>query len=59
MSEKEYAKKLIDFVPDDKVDEVVEYLTSVSGEENDDEKFRVVAGHILEKYRGAFEELAK
>ena len=59
MSEKEYVKSMIDLVPEEKLGEVIEYLMSVSDGENDEEKFRIVSGHILEKYRKAFEELAK
>ena len=59
MSETEYAKSLIDTVPEDKLGEVIDYLTDISGDENDELKFRLVSEHILEKYRKAFEELAK
>ena len=59
MSEAEYAKKLIDVIPEDKLGEVIEYMTSVAGEENGEATFELVSAHILEKYRGAFEELAK
>ena len=44
MSEKEYAKSIIDIIPDEYMDEVISDL---------------VSKHILEKYHKAFEELAK
>ena len=59
MSETEYAKKLIDLIPEDKLGEVIEHLTSIAGEEADEKTFELVSAHILEKYRAAFEELAK
>lgn len=59
MSEKEYAKSLIDIIPEKYIDEVIGYLLSLSDGENDDDKFELVSKHILEKYHKAFEELAK
>lgn len=59
MSEKDYAKSIIDIIPEENMDEVIEYLLNFSVGKNDDEKFGLVSKHILEKYRKAFEELAK
>ena len=59
MSEAEYAKKLIDVIPEEKLGEVIDYIMNVSDGENDDLKFEIVSEHILEKYRAAFEEFAK
>lgn len=59
MSEKEYAKSIIDIIPEENMDEVIEYLLSISDGKNDDEKFELISKHILEKYHKAFEELAK
>lgn len=59
MSEKDYAKSIIDIIPEEYMDEVIGYLLSFSDENNDDEKFELVSKHILKKYHKAFEELAK
>ncbi|MBQ7501037.1 MAG: hypothetical protein IJT91_09100 [Clostridia bacterium] len=59
MSDKEYVKKIIDIVPDDKIGKVIEFLMNISDEKYDEEKFQLVSKHILEKYHKAFEELAK
>jgi hypothetical protein len=59
MSEREYAKSIIDIIPEECLGDVIEYLMNVSEEEYDEEKFELVSKHILEKYRKAFEELAK
>ena len=59
MSDKEYVKKIIDIVPDDKIGQVIEFLMNISDEKYDEEKFELVSRHILEKYHKAFEELAK
>ena len=59
MSEKEYAKNIIDILPEEKIGEVVEYLLNISEGEDEEIRFNLVSEHILEKYRKAFEELAK
>ena len=59
MSEKEYAKSVIDIIPEEHLGEVIEYMMNISDDEFDEEKFELVSKHILEKYRKAFEELAK
>ena len=59
MSEREYAKSILEVIPEEKLGEVIEYMMSISDEEFDEKKFELVSGHILEKYRKAFEELAK
>ena len=59
MSEKEYAKSIIDIIPEEYLDEVIGYLLSLSDGNSDEEKFELVSKHILEKYHKAFEELAK
>lgn len=59
MSEAEYAKKLIDVIPEDKLGDVIDHITAAAGKENGEKTFELVSAHILEKYRAAFEELAK
>lgn len=59
MSEREYAKSIIDIIPEEQLNNVIEYLMNISGEEYDEEKFKLVTTHILDKYHKAFEELAK
>ena len=59
MSEREYVKSIIDVLPEDKLGELIEYLMDISDEKFDEEKFRLVSQYILDKYRKAFEELAK
>ncbi len=59
MSEKDYAKSIIDIIPEKYMDEVIRFLLSLPEGNNDDEKFDLVSKHILEKYHKAFEELAK
>ncbi|MBQ1658620.1 MAG: hypothetical protein II059_02120 [Clostridia bacterium] len=59
MSERDYAKSIIDIIPDEHLDEVIEYLLKLSDSENDEKKFELISQHILEKYHKAFEELAK
>ena len=59
MSDREYVKSLIDAVPEERLGEVVDLIMNISGDENEELKFRIVSEYILEKYRRAFEELAK
>ena len=59
MSEKDYAKGIIDCLPEERMDDVIAFLLNQSDEANDNEKFEVISKHILEKYHKAFEELAK
>ncbi|MEE3402639.1 MAG: hypothetical protein VZR73_00980 [Acutalibacteraceae bacterium] len=59
MSERDYAKSIIDIVPEDRLGEVIEYMLNLSDEKYDEEKFKIISKHILEKYHKAFEELAK
>ena len=59
MSEREYVKSIIDIIPEDQLNNVINYLMSISDEEYDEEKFELVTKHILNKYHKAFEELAK
>ena len=59
MSEKEYAKEILDIVPEEKMCDVIEYLMSLSDETYDRKKFDLVSRHLLQQYRKAFEELAK
>jgi len=59
MSEKEYAKSIIDIIPEEYMDEVIKFLLSLPEGNNNEEKFELVSKHILEKYHKAFEELAK
>ncbi len=59
MSEREYAKSIIDIIPEEYMDEVIRFLLSLPESNNDEEKFKLVSKHILEKYHKAFEELAK
>lgn len=59
VSERDYAKSIIDTIPEEYMDEVIEYLLSLSDGKNNDEKFELVSRYILEKYHKAFEELAK
>ena len=58
MSERDYAKSIIDIIPEEYLDEVIGYLLSLSDGNSDEEKFELVSKHILEKYHKAFEELA-
>ena len=59
MSERDYAKSIIDILPEEALSDLIEYMMNVSDEEYDEEKFKLVAKHILDKYHKAFEELAK
>ncbi len=59
MSEREYAKSIIDIIPEEQLSNVIEYMMNISDEEYDEEKFKLVSEHILNKYHKAFEELAK
>ena len=59
MSERDYAKSIIDILPEEALSDLIEYMMNVSDEEYDEEKFELVARHILDKYHKAFEELAK
>lgn len=59
MSEREYAKSIIDIISEEYMDEVIRFLLSLPESNNDEEKFKLVSKHILEKYHKAFEELAK
>ena len=59
MSEREYAKSIIDIIPEEHLNEVIEYMLNLPDSEYNEEKFELVSKHILEKYRKAFEELAK
>lgn len=59
MSERDYAKSIIDIIPEDRLGEVIEYMLNLSDEKYDEEKFKIISKHILEKYHKAFEELAK
>lgn len=59
MSDREYIKNLVDIIPKERLSEVIEYLMTFSDGESDEEKFELVSKHILDKYRKAFEELAK
>ncbi len=59
MSDRDYLKSLIDALPEDKLDEAVSRVISISDEEFDEAKFKIVSAYILEKYHKAFEELAK
>ena len=53
MSERDYQKNL------GNLGEVIEYMLNLSDEKYDEEKFKIISKHILEKYHKAFEELAK
>ena len=59
MSERDYAKSIIEIIPEERLGDVIEYMLSIESSEYDDEKFELVSKHILEKYHKAFEELAK
>ena len=59
MSERDYAKSIIDIIPEEHLGEVIEYMLRLSDSEYDEEKFKLVSKHILTKYHKAFEELAK
>ena len=59
MSERDYAKSIIDIIPEEHLREVIEYMLNLSDEKYDEEKFKIISKHILEKYHKAFEELAK
>lgn len=59
MSEREYAKSIIDIIPDEQLGDVIEYLINSTDESRDEEKFKLVSAHVLNKYHKAFEELAK
>ena len=59
MSEAEYAKKLIDVIPEEKLGAIIDDLMDAANREDDEKTFELVSAHILEKYRAAFEELAK
>ena len=59
MSEREYAKSIIDIIPEEQLSNVIEYMMNISDEEYDEEKFKLVSEHILNKYHKTFEELAK
>ena len=38
MSEREYAKSIIDIIPEEQLSSVIEYMLSISSEEYDEEK---------------------
>ena len=61
MSEREKAEKLIREIPESEMKKVVDVLTKInnSNKTSENESFDTVAKEILEKYRYAFEELAK
>ncbi len=59
MSERDYAKSIIDIIPEERLGDVIEYMLSIESSGYDEEKFELVSKHILEKYHKAFEELAK
>ena len=61
MSEREKAEKLIREIPESEMKKVVDVLTKInnSNKTSENESFYTVAKEILEKYRYAFEELAK
>ena len=59
MSEREYAKSIIDIVSDEQLSDVIEYLINKTDENRNEEKFKLVSAHVLDKYHKAFEELAK
>ncbi len=59
MSERDYAKSIIDIIPEEHLGEVIEYMLSLPDNKFDEEKFKLVSEHILKKYHKAFEELAK
>ena len=59
MSDREYVKSIIDILPDECLNDVIEYLLNISDETIDEEKFELISKHILSKYHKAFEELAK
>ena len=59
MSERDYAKSIIDIIPKEHLGEVIAYMLSIESSGYDEEKFKLVSKHILEKYHKAFDELAK
>ncbi len=59
MSEKEYALKLLDEIPEERMGDVISFLMNIDDKEYDEAKFDLAKDHILEKYREAFMELAK
>lgn len=59
MSEREYAKSIIDIIPEEHLNEIIEYMLNLPDNDYNEEKFELVSKHILEKYHKAFEELAK
>ena len=59
MTDREYLIKIVESLPDDRIDDAISALMTYSDEEFDEIKFDIVKDYILEKYRVAFEELAK
>lgn len=59
MSEKEKVLRLLERVSDEKLADVRAYLQELIERQSDDEKIDAAARTIMEKYRTAFEELAK
>ncbi len=59
MSERDYAKSIIDIIPEERLGDVIEYMLRIESSGYDEDKFVLVSKHILEKYHKAFEELAK
>ncbi|MEE3332788.1 MAG: hypothetical protein VZR54_00770 [Ruminococcus sp.] len=59
MSEREYAKSIIDIISEEQLSDVIEYLINMPDKNFEEEKFELVSEHILNKYHKAFEELAK
>ena len=59
MSEKEKVLRLLERVSDKKLADVRAYLQELIERQSDDEKIDAAARTIMEKYRTAFEELAK
>ena len=59
MSDREYLKKIVDALPDDRIDDAISHIMKYSDSEFDEKKFELAKEYLLEKYRPAFEELAK
>ena len=59
MNDREYLMKIVEALPEEKLGAAISYFMSIPDDGFDGEKFGLAKEYILEKYRAAFEELAK
>ena len=59
MTDREYALKLLDEIPEERLGDVISFIMKTDGADFDEAKFRLAKEHVMEKYLEAFRELAK